>query len=374
MTRLGFFTRLLEQASAAERYRFALEQIEQAERSGFASAWLAQHHFGEHEGGLPSPFVLLAAAAGRTSRIALGTAVVTLPIDDPVRVAEDAAVLDELSGGRVQLGLAGGGTPSSFAPFGRDPQQRGELYAEHFEVLADALAGRGIRGTDARVYPDAGTLERRLWQATFSAEGGRRAGARGDGLMLSRTQARPEGRPEAPLHEVQLPVIDAYLEALPEGASPRILASRTALVVDPEHRDFALELAEDGLRELAARVLRREVDDLGIDELARVTDTHVGTVDEVVASLVADEAAAAATDVSLQVHSIAATHELTLRSLELLGAEVAPRLGWRVGAATADELRVDAVGGAHARPAAPGGSPAAVGAGDERATIAAGAR
>ena len=53
--RLGFFTRLLEDAPAADRYRFALEQIEQAERSGFASAWVAQHHFGEHEGGLPSP-------------------------------------------------------------------------------------------------------------------------------------------------------------------------------------------------------------------------------------------------------------------------------------------------------------------------------
>ena len=107
--RLGFFTRLLEDAPAADRYRFALEQIEQAERSGFASAWVAQHHFGEHEGGLPSPFVLLAAAAERTSRIALATGVVTLPIDDPLRVAEDAVVLDQLSGGRVQLGLATGG-------------------------------------------------------------------------------------------------------------------------------------------------------------------------------------------------------------------------------------------------------------------------
>lgn len=60
--RIGFFTRLLEDAPAADRYRFALEQIAQAERSGFASAWVAQHHFGETEGGLPSPFVLLAAA------------------------------------------------------------------------------------------------------------------------------------------------------------------------------------------------------------------------------------------------------------------------------------------------------------------------
>ena len=73
--RLGFFTRLLEEASAADRYRFALEQIEQAERSGFASAWVAQHHFGEQEGGLPSPFLLLAAAAESPARRPLKTAI-----------------------------------------------------------------------------------------------------------------------------------------------------------------------------------------------------------------------------------------------------------------------------------------------------------
>ena len=156
--RLGFFTRLLEDAPAADRYRFALEQIDQAERSGFASAWIAQHHFGADEGGLPSPFVLLAAAAARTTRIALATGVVTLPLDDPLRVAEDAVVLDQLSGGRVQLGLATGGTPSSFAAFGRDSDRRREIFAEHFEVLLDALAGRGIRGTASEIYPAAGDL------------------------------------------------------------------------------------------------------------------------------------------------------------------------------------------------------------------------
>jgi putative FMN-dependent luciferase-like monooxygenase len=337
--RLGFFTRLLEDAPAADRYRFALEQIVQAEASGFASAWIAQHHFGEHEGGLPSPFVLLAAAAERTSRIGLATGVVTLPIDDPLRAAEDASVLDALSGGRVQLGVAAGGTPSSFAAFGRDPEQRRELFAEHFEVFLDALAGRGVRGTDSRIYPAADGLDRRVWQATFSAEGGRRAGEAGDGLLLSRTQPRPDGAPDAPLHALQLPIIEAYRAALPDGAPSRVLASRTALVVDPENRTRALELAEDGLRRLASSMFRIDADGLGIDELARLTDTHVGTVDEVAASLAADETLQASSDVSFQVHSIAATHELTLRSLELLAAEVAPRLGFQTGAAAAESLR-----------------------------------
>lgn len=337
--RLGFFTRLLEDAPPADRYRFALEQIDQAERAGFASAWIAQHHFGAHEGGLPSPFVLLAAAAQRTSRIGLATGVVTLPIDDPLRAAEDASVVDALSGGRVQLGVAAGGTPSSFAAFGRDPGDRRELFAEHFAVFLDALSGRGVRGTDSRIYPPADGLADRVWQATFSVDGGRRAGESGDGLMLSRTQPRPESAPDARLEEIQLPIIEAYRAALPAGAPARVLASRTALVVDEENRTRVLEIAESGLRHAARSAAGVDPDGLGLDDLIRVTDTHVGTVDEVVDSLSRDAAIGASTDVSFQVHSIPASHEITLRSIELLGSAVAPRLGYETGAAAADALR-----------------------------------
>ena len=98
--RLGFFTRLLDQADAAERYRLATAQIIHAEHCGFDSAWVAQHHFHEDEGGLPAPFVFLSQVAARTTRIRLGTGIVTLPLELPVRVAEDAAVLDLMCGGR----------------------------------------------------------------------------------------------------------------------------------------------------------------------------------------------------------------------------------------------------------------------------------
>ncbi|GAA3650327.1 putative FMN-dependent luciferase-like monooxygenase [Microbacterium marinilacus] len=328
--RIGFFTRLLEQAPAADRYRFALEQIAQAERVGFASAWVAQHHFGEQEGGLPSPFVLLAAAAERTSHIALATGVVTLPIDDPLRAAEDASVLDALSGGRVQLGVASGGTPSSFPPFGRSSEDRRAIFAEHFGVFRDALSGRGVRGTDARIYPAADGLVRRVWQATFSVDGGSRAGADGDGLLLSRTQPRPDAQ-DLPLHDLQLPIIDAYRDALPDGAPFRVLASRTAVVVDEEHRTRVLEAALPHLRRLAEGMLGIDTTGLAIEEIARLTDTHVGTPDEVVASLAGDRAISAASDVSFQVHSVEPDHDITLRSLELLATEVAPRLGYAIG-------------------------------------------
>ena len=78
--RLGFFTRLLDQTTPAERYRLAAEQIRHAEAAGLDSAWIAQHHFHEAEGGLPAPFAFLGFVAAQTSRIRLGTGIVTLPV------------------------------------------------------------------------------------------------------------------------------------------------------------------------------------------------------------------------------------------------------------------------------------------------------
>jgi len=324
--RLGFFSRLLEDAPAVDRYRFALEQIEAADRTRFCSAWVAQHHFGRDEGGLPSPLVLLAAAAERTRTIRLGTAVLTLPIDDPLRAAEDASVLDAMSGGRVELGVAPGGTPGSFAAFGRDADDRAHIFAEHLAVFRDAISGRGIRGTESRIYPPAEGLASRVWQATFGEAGAERAAMAGDGLMLSRTQAKPGG---ISLHEAQLPVIEAYRRALPEGSAPRVLASRTAVVVDSDReRTRLLEASREALERTARTTVHIDPHGLGLDELARATDTHLGTVDEVADSLSRDLALAEATDVSFQVHSLAAGHETTLRSIELLASEIAPRLGY----------------------------------------------
>ena len=94
--RLGFFTRLLDSVPAGERYRLAEEQISYAEALGYETAWVAQHHFHPVEGGLPSPFVFLANLAAKTKAIRLGTGVITLPMEIPVRVADVAAVLDLL--------------------------------------------------------------------------------------------------------------------------------------------------------------------------------------------------------------------------------------------------------------------------------------
>ena len=327
--RLGFFTRLLDQADAAERYRLAIAQIVHAEHCGFDSAWVAQHHFHEDEGGLPAPFVFLAQVAAQTTRLRLGTGIVTLPLELPIRVAEDAAVLDLMCGGRLEVGVGPGGNLSAYTAFERDSDERTALLVRHHRILIDAWAGRKLPGGD-RLYPPNPGLVDRVWQATFNVEGARRAGAAGDGLMLSRTQPRPAGAPSLSLSKIQNPMIDAYLEALPQGRAPRILASRTIFAADD--RDEALRLAEIGLVRQRARFATMGragfVEGMSVHDQIAAMDIHIGRPDDVIASLRADSVLARATDLTVQSHSIDPPHPFILRSIELVAEAVAPALGW----------------------------------------------
>ena len=158
--RLGFLTHLHVGANAADSYRIGLDLFEAADALGFDSGWVAQHHFLNGGGRLPSTLTFLAAAAERTSRIQLGTAIIILPLEDPVRVAEDAAVVDALSGGRLQLGLGTGGDPLTFAAFGQDVATRRERYTRNLERLRAALEGEPINATDAHLYPSAPAVRR----------------------------------------------------------------------------------------------------------------------------------------------------------------------------------------------------------------------
>ena len=336
--RLGFFTRLLDQTDAAERYRLATAQIAHAERFGFDSAWIAQHHFHEAEGGLPAPFVFLAHVAANTKRLRLGTGIVTLPLELPIRVAEDAVVTDLMSGGRLEVGVGPGGNLTAFTAFGFDSSDRHKLMERNLELMRTAWSGGELPGGD-RLYPQSPGLADRIWQATFSVAGARRAGQAGDGLMLSRTQPRPPEAPNASLADIQNPMIDAYLEALPKGREPRILASRTVFVADD--RKEAMQLAEIGAERMRHRLTNagnRDAREL-VGDLIAAFDIHVGTPDEVTESLQADETLARATDLTVQSHSIDPPHPYILRSIELVAEKVAPALGWP-GPATAEVRRV----------------------------------
>lgn len=332
--RIGFFSRLLDDAPPAERYRLGLEQVVAAEGFGFDAFWIAQHHFDGDEGGMPAPLVFLGQAAARTSRIRLGTGIITLPLEEPVRVAEDTATLDAISGARLEVGVGSGGTPGAFTAFGLDHADRTAIYDRNLARLRAAWRGDDLGGGN-RLYPEAPTLDDRVWQATFSVGGAEKAGRAGDGLLLSRTQPRPKGQPDLPLHEIQAPIVDAYLAALPSGRAPRILASRSVFVADD--RAEALRHAGTGLRAIAERFARsgHELAGTRTEDLIRAFDTHLGTPDEVAESLAADPIVTLATDVAVQVHSVDPPHPLILRSLDLFAGEVAPALGWTTPAAPA---------------------------------------
>ena len=336
--RLGFFSRVLDQADAKTRYGLVSKQIIHAEKQGFDSAWVAQHHFNGDEGGLPAPLVFLAALAPQTSRIRLGTGVITLPMENAVRVAEDTAVLDSLLDGRLEIGFGTGGTPQAFLPFGLESSQRTEVYGNHLALVRNAWAGGELTGGN-RLYPAAPHLRDHVWQATFSVGGGLRAARDGDGLMLSRTQPRPPETPDAKLSDLQNPIIDAYLSALPAGRHPRILGSRSLFVADS--RKEALHFADLGLGRIVEhfKAAGFAIPGETTADLIKAFDVHVGTPDDVIESLQVDAALARVTDLVFQVHSIDPPHEYILRSLELTAAHVAPALGWVPQGATENERR-----------------------------------
>ena len=320
--RLGFFSRVLDQAAPPERYRLGLEQIVHADRLGFDTAWVAQHHFHEDEGGLPAPLVFLGHVAARTTRIRLGTGIITLPLEMALRVAEDTSVLDILSGGRLEVGVGPGGNLSAFAAFGLAPSDRHKLMSGNLARIRTAWRGEPLEGGDC-LYPTNPGLADRLWQATFVAEGGQRAGADGDGVLLSRTQPRPADRPNMTIEEIQAPILDAYYAALPPGRAPRVLASRSVFIAD--NRAEAMHFAAIGLQQFRQR---RGLSGGTLVEWLEEANSHVGTPDDVIESLSADRTLDRSTELAVQVHSIDPPHPLVLRSLELMAEIVAPALGW----------------------------------------------
>jgi alkanesulfonate monooxygenase SsuD/methylene tetrahydromethanopterin reductase-like flavin-dependent oxidoreductase (luciferase family) len=160
---------------------------------------VAQHHVPLGGGGLPSPWTFLAHAAARTKRIRLSTAITVLPLEDPIRLAEDVAVVDLLSGGRAEIGVGSGGNEHEYAAFGRDIARKRELTTEGLEVLRAALANREAGMAGFAIQSPAGDFPGRVWQAVLSRAGAQYAAASGSHLLLNRA-ASGHG---APTDEVQ---------------------------------------------------------------------------------------------------------------------------------------------------------------------------
>jgi alkanesulfonate monooxygenase SsuD/methylene tetrahydromethanopterin reductase-like flavin-dependent oxidoreductase (luciferase family) len=123
-----------------ELYEQILVQGETAEALGYHTFFMAEHHFHEY-GTVPNPSVMLSSMAQRTTRLRLGTAISVLTFHNPLIVAENYAMLDVLSGGRVVLGVGSGYLKHEFDGFNVDPAEKRERFDESLEVLRRALSG-----------------------------------------------------------------------------------------------------------------------------------------------------------------------------------------------------------------------------------------
>jgi len=127
-------------AAASVLYAAALDQVAWADELGFDTVGLGEHH-GSEDGYNPSPLALAAAMAARTRRIRLRTSVLLAPLYDPVKLAEDSAVVQILSGGRLLLGLGAGYRPAEFETFGKRLDQRWQAMGDICRFLRLAWTG-----------------------------------------------------------------------------------------------------------------------------------------------------------------------------------------------------------------------------------------
>ncbi|HUK42643.1 MAG TPA: LLM class flavin-dependent oxidoreductase [Candidatus Acidoferrales bacterium] len=119
-------------------YEIRLELIEAYERAGFYAYHLAEHH-ATPLGMAPSPSVFLAAVAQRTRRLRFGPLVYALPLHHPIRLIEEIAMLDQLSGGRLEIGFGRGASPMEIALYGQDPAKAERIYEEALEIIMAGL-------------------------------------------------------------------------------------------------------------------------------------------------------------------------------------------------------------------------------------------
>ncbi|CAB4871850.1 unannotated protein [freshwater metagenome] len=179
--------------ASGDGYREATVLARAAEDAGFDSFWVSEHH-GWDDAYLPSPLVLLAALGAVTERIELGAGLVLAPLYHPVRLAADIAVLDQLTNGRLILGLGLGYIDKEYAAFGVDRSSRAARLDDVIGVLRLAgtgepfsYAGRSIVLDDVRVTPsvcrDGGVP---IWVGAYSDAAVRRAGTAADGHLIGR--------------------------------------------------------------------------------------------------------------------------------------------------------------------------------------------
>jgi alkanesulfonate monooxygenase SsuD/methylene tetrahydromethanopterin reductase-like flavin-dependent oxidoreductase (luciferase family) len=332
--------------SAEALYGRYLEQVAAAEAAGFGTVWATEHHFRHFGGMVPSPQLLLTALSQRVRRLRLGTSVALLPLHHPLRVAEDFAMLDVLSGGRLEFGVGRGMALSGYEGFGKGWQGAQERMKEALALIVEAWTRPTVR-FEGRYYrcPEVQPLPRPVQQphppiwvtASVDAESFRWVGAQGYDLMILPWlfPGTPEG--VALYHEARA--------AAGHAGPGRVMAMYPSHIAETEAeaRRHA-EPAWNRWREfLAAEMKAAQASRPGkpppvarTDYDFMVGERHVplGSVERAIGT-VRWAASIGVTHLGLTLHFAGIDHAAALRAIDLWGRAVAPALGPTAGTAEA---------------------------------------
>ncbi|HBF79933.1 MAG TPA: LLM class flavin-dependent oxidoreductase [Streptomyces sp.] len=333
LRKLGFLTiGLFDETDPGRGHESTLQLIELGERLGFDSAWVRHRHL---QYGISSPVAVLAAATQRTRRIALGTAVTPLGWENPLRLAEDLATVDILSGGRLNPGVSVG--PPMFYDRVKDALYPDTADAEDFgygrverlldlvrgEPAADSSGREGFEVFSDRVQPHSPGLVRRMWYGGGSLRSARWAGEHGMNLLTSSVvKAEGPGDEPAEFAAIQLSHIRAFRAAHPDGEDARV---SQGLVVIPT--DSASSEQRARYERYAAERLPRTAAPQGPARMMFAPDL-VGTSDVIAERL---RAHAAFREVDEVAFALPFTFEREdyEQILTDIASKLAPALGWR---------------------------------------------
>ncbi|WP_405726182.1 LLM class flavin-dependent oxidoreductase [Streptomyces sp. NBC_00028] len=332
LRKLGFLTiGLFDEADPRRGHESTLEIIELGERLGFDSAWLRHRHL---QYGISSPVAVMAAASQRTRRIELGTAVIPLGWENPLRLAEDLATVDLLSGGRINPGVSVG-PPMHFDQVKEalypDTADTEDFSYERVRRLLDFVRGKsatdfsGVEGFEVfsdRVQPQSPGLGNRLWYGGGSLGSARWAGEHGMNFLTSSVVKAEHPEETTDFAEIQLSHIRAFRAAHPDGEAARV---SQGLVVIPT--DSASPEQRAKYEEYAAKRTPRTTTPQGPARLMFAPDI-VGTSDEIAERLHAHAAFREVDEVAFAL-PFTFGHEDYVQILTDMATKLGPALGWR---------------------------------------------
>jgi alkanesulfonate monooxygenase SsuD/methylene tetrahydromethanopterin reductase-like flavin-dependent oxidoreductase (luciferase family) len=254
----------------ADLYRDTIDLVVDAERRGADAVWLTEHH-GFEDGYLSQPLALAAALAVRTRSMRIGTAVLLAPLRHPLHVAEEAALVDVLSAGRLELGLGAGYVRSEFDAFEADEARRYHTTEACVRRLRALFAGGGLR-------PPPVQADLPIWLGYQGPRGARRAGALGVGLLSLDRELYPhylQGRADAGLAGAGRVggVVNLLLSRDPERALEQVLP-HLAYHLNSYRRAIADGRERRPPRSLEVDELRREFHSTGAARGFKIVDAN----------------------------------------------------------------------------------------------------